>query len=65
MKITPANRVHRALDHPTLAEPNKTLYAKDVLQELKSRGGAWWARYRGICGEYFSSNASSQCANHI
>jgi hypothetical protein len=38
-----------ALDHPFLAELNKTLHAKKVLQELKTAGGAWWAKYKGNC----------------
>ena len=40
-----------ALDHPLLNKPNKTLYAAEIMQMLKGRGLAWWARYKGIAGK--------------
>jgi hypothetical protein len=35
------------LYHPSLNEPNKKQYARDVIRLLKSKGEILWARYKG------------------
>jgi len=52
-----------ALDHPLLNEPNKTLHAAEIMQMLKGRGLAWWARYKGIAGNLTTQLSSVDFAN--